>query len=327
VFIPSGANVRDRLIPAKQLYAGGYVQDVMAFGKRAVVTVGLRLDHWRNYDASQNEVVTATGVATLTTYPDTSKTTLTPRAGVLYRVRDGLALRANAYGGFRAPSLNELYRPFRVGSVLTQGNANLGPERLAGGELGLNHDPSSDFSWRATAFWDEVKDPIANVTVSTTPALITRTRMNLGQARVRGASIEARYQPMQPLRLQLGYVLSDARVTEFPATPEIEGNQLPQVPRHRASLRLDFLNPRTLDASVRARYESLRYDDDLNRLELAGLFLLDLMVERRFGESWGAFVSAENVFDHRYPVQATPVEQQGTPFTLTGGLRFELRPR
>jgi outer membrane receptor protein involved in Fe transport len=151
--------------------------------------------------------------------------------------------------------------------------------------------------------------------------------MNLGQARVRGASIEARYQPMQPLRLQLGYVLSDARVTEFPATPEIEGNQLPQVPRHRASLRLDFLNPRTFDAGVRARYESLRYDDDLNRLELAGLFLLDLMVERRFGESWGAFVSAENVFDHRYPVQATPVEQQGTPFTLTGGLRFELRPR
>ena len=327
VFIPSGANVRDRLIPARQLYAGAYLQDVVTLRKRAVLTLGLRVDHWRNYDASQSEVVTATGAATLTPFSDTSETTVTPRAGVLFRVRDGLALRCNAYGGFRAPSLNELYRPFRVGNVLTQGNPSLGPERLGGGELGLNHDPSSSFSWRATAFWDEVNDPIANVTVSVTPALITRTRMNLGHARVRGASLEARYQPMRPLRLQLGYVLSDARVTEFTATPEIEGNLLPQVPRHRASVRLDWLHPRTLDASLRARLESLRFDDDQNRLELASLFLLDFMVERRFGEAWGAFVSAENVFDHRYPVQATPVEQLGTPFTLTAGLRFELRPR
>ncbi len=327
VFIPTGANVRDRLIPAEQLYAGGYLEDVITLGKRAVVSVGVRMDHWRNYDASRTEIVNATGSATVTPFPDTSKTTVTPRGGVLFRARDGLAVRGAAYGGFRAPSLNELYRPFRVGNVLTQANPDLGPERLAGGELGLNHDPSPAFSWRATAFWDEVKDPIANATVSVTPELITRKRMNLGRARVRGVSFESRYQPVDPLRIQVAYVLSNARVTEFEATPEIEGNLLPQVPRHRASLRLDWLHPRGLEAGLRARFESLRYDDDQNRLELGSLFLLDLMVERRLGDSWRAFVSAENVFDHRYPVQVTPVEQLGTPFTVTAGLRFDLRPR
>lgn len=327
VFLPSGANVRNRWIPAQQLYTGAYLQDVIAGGRRAVVTLGLRFDHWRNYDASQTEVVTSTGAATVTPFPDTSRTRLTPRAGVLWRVSDRFALRGSAYGGYRAPSLNELYRPFRVGSVVTQANPELGPERLLGGELGVNHAPSARFSWRATAFWDRVEDPIANVTVSVTPALITRQRQNLGRARIRGVSVGVDYQPAPAWRIQARYLLSDARVTRFPAAPEIEGNLLPQVPRHRASLRVDYLRPEVLDLSLRARFESLRFDDDQNRLRLGSLFLVDLTLDRAQGESWGAFLSVQNLFDRRYPVQATPVELLGTPLTIAGGLRFDLRPR
>ena len=327
VFIPSGTNVRDRLIPAQQLYTGAYLQDVIAAGRRAVVTLGVRVDHWRNYDASQTEIVTSTNATTVTPFADTSKTRLTPRAGLLWHASDRFALRGSAYGGFRAPSLNELYRPFRVGSVLTQANPELGPERLLGGELGLNHTLNSRFSWRTTAFWDRVEDPIANVTVSVTPALITRQRQNLGRARVRGVSVEADYQPAHEWRIQASYLLSDARVEQFPASPAIEGNLLPQVPRHRASLRLDYLHPEVLNLSLRGRFESLRFDDDQNRLRLDSLFVADLTLDRPLGESWGAFLSVQNLFDRRYPIQATPVELQGTPLTIAGGLRFDLRPR
>jgi len=330
VFIASGANVRDRLIPARQRYAGAYLQDVVTVGRRAVVTLGVRADHWRNYDASQTEIVNSTSVTTVTPFADTSKTTVTPRAGLLWHVSDRFALRGTAYGGFRAPSLNELYRPFRVGSVVTNANPNLGPERLWGGELGLNHASSARFSWRATAFWDRVKDPIANVTIvpPPTPGLITRQRQNLGRARIRGVSGEAGYQPSPRLRIQASYLLSDARVTEFAASPEIEGNQLPQVPRHRASLRLDYLRPEVINVSLRGRVESSRFDDDQNspELRLASLFVADLALDRRLGESLTAFVSVENLFDRRYAVQATPVDLLGTPRTITGGLRFDLRP-
>lgn len=324
VYIAPRNNVRDRLIPANQLYAGGYLQDVMTF-QRAVVTVGLRLDHWQNYDASQTEIVNATGAATVTNYADTSKTRLTPRAGLLFHVNDRVALRGSVYGGFRAPSLNELYRPFRVGNVLTNANSNLGPERLLGGEIGLNHAATSRFSWQATAYWDSVEDPIANVTLTSTPALITRQRQNLGRARVRGVNLEADYQPAAAVRVRAAYLLSDARVVEFPATPGIEDNLLPQVPRHRASLRLDYLNARVLNASLRARVESSRFDDDQNLLRLDSLFLVDVSLDRALGQSWGAFLSIENLFDQAYPVQATPVELLGTPFTITAGLRFDLR--
>jgi outer membrane receptor protein involved in Fe transport len=327
VFIAPAVNVRDRLIPANQLYAGGYLQDVITFKRRAVLTLGLRADYWRNYDASQTEIVNATRATTVTVFPDTSKTQVTPRAGLLVHVSDRFALRGSVYGGFRAPSLNELYRPFRVGNVLTQGNPNLGPERLMGGELGLNHAPSSRFSWRATAFWDRVEDPIANATLSVTPALITRQRQNLGRARIRGASVEADFQPVPDLRLQASYVVSDARVLEFPAAREIEGNLLPQVPRHRASIRIAYLHPRALNVSLRGRFESRRFDDDQNRLPLASLFVADVTLDRPLGESWGAFLSVENLFDHGYPVQATPVELLGTPLTVIAGVRFDLRPR
>ncbi len=329
VFIAPRVNVRDRLIPANQLCAGGYLQDVITFKRRAVLTLGLRADYWRNYDASQTEIVNATNATTLTVFPDTSKTQVTPRAGLLVHVSDRFALRGSVYGGFRAPSLNELYRPFRVGTVLTQGNPKLGPERLLGAELGLNHALRPSFSWRATAFWDRVKDPIANVTIvpPPTPGLTTRQRQNLGRARIRGVSLEADYQPAHEWRLHAGYLLSDARVTEFPAAPEIEGNLLPQVPRHRASLRLDYLHPEVLNVSLRGRFESLRFDDDQNRLRLGSLFVADLTLDRPLGESWGVFLSDENLFDRRYPIQVTPVELLGTPLTVAGGLRFDLRPR
>jgi outer membrane receptor protein involved in Fe transport len=322
VFVAPAVNVRDRQIPARQLSAGVYLQDVVSLGPRAVLTLAARADHWRSYDASQTETVNATGATTTIRFADGSNTTLTPRAGLLVHLDARFALRGAVYGGFRAPSLNELYRPFRVGNVLTQANPGLGPERLRGGEFGLNHFASASVSWRATAFWDEVRDPIANVTVSSTPGLITRRRENLGRSRVRGLDLDLDWQPSPEVRLQASYLLSDARVVEFAAARELEGNRLPQVPRNRASLRLDFLRPRLLNVSLRARYESTRFDDDQNRLPLAGLFVVDAVLERRVAGSWSAFLSAENVFDRRYAVQATPVGLLGGPILVTAGLRF-----
>lgn len=328
VYVPPAINVRDRRILARQGLFGIYVQDVITPpGRRIVLNLGLRVDRWQNRDASQEETVNATGATTLAAHPDRSGTRLSPRAGLLVRLDERFALRGSAYGGFRAPSLNELFRPFRAGNVLTNANPELGPERLVGAELGLRHVPGPKAAWRAMAFWDRIEDPIANVTVSSTPALVTRERRNLGQARVRGVSVEAEGQPSSRLRLEASYVLSDARVVEFPASPEIQGNVLPQVPRHRAAFALDYLDARLANVSLRGRLESRRYDDDQNRQPLASLFVLDLTLDRALGASWTAFVSLENLLDERYPVQASPVELLGTPFTATAGLRFDLRPR
>ena len=62
--------------------------------------------------------------------------------------------------GFRAPTLNELYRQFRVGAVLTLANDQLGPERLVGGEAGINIAPARSSPVRTTWFDNRVKNPV-----------------------------------------------------------------------------------------------------------------------------------------------------------------------
>jgi len=55
---------------------------------------------------------------------------------VRYTVDPEFWLRAAAYAGFRAPTLNELHRPFRVGNDITEANPKLRPEKLNGSRPG-----------------------------------------------------------------------------------------------------------------------------------------------------------------------------------------------
>ena len=67
---------------------------------------------------------------------------------------------------FRGPTLNELYRSFRVGDTLTLANPALTEERLAGGEPGCAYASSDErVQVRAVGFLSRLEDPVANVTL------------------------------------------------------------------------------------------------------------------------------------------------------------------
>src|SRR5207245_6351391 len=114
-----------------------------------------------------------------------------PRAAV----RCELAARISAWGdigaGFRAPTLNELYRQFRVGTVLTLANDQLGPERLVGGEAGISLAPVRDLTIRTTWFDNRVTSPVSNVTLAQSGANVTQQRQNLGGTRIWGVQTAA----------------------------------------------------------------------------------------------------------------------------------------
>jgi outer membrane receptor protein involved in Fe transport len=88
-----------------------------------------------------------------------------PRLSLTFRPQPQLSLRASAYRAFRAPTLNELYRAFRVGNVLTLANENLTAERLTGGEIGGSWNPSRRSSVRLTGYWTEIVNPVSNFTL------------------------------------------------------------------------------------------------------------------------------------------------------------------
>ena len=317
--------------PTTEVSAGGeqetwalYAEGRLALGTRTLLAGGARLDRWSESDGFSRSRPTSGGGGSATRYDDRSATALSPRLSLLFRATPHLRLFAAAYGAFRGPTLNELYRSFRVGGTLTLANPALRKERLEGGEAGLAWASRDErLRVRATGFLARLADPVANVTQLTTPALITRQRQNLGRTRSRGLELDAEWREGRHLFAGLGYAWTEATVRSFPADPALEGNAVPQVPRHQGTLQVRYANPARLDAVLQARTSSAQYDDDQNRLPLGRYLTLDLRVARRFGRRVEAFAAFENLTGDRYDVGRTPLLTLGPPRLARAGLRLD----
>lgn len=277
----------------RQNLAGAYVQTLHRLGSRLDWQNGIRVDLWQNRS---------------------SHVSLNPRTGLLFRAATPATLRVSAYRGFRAPTLNELYRPFRVGNVVTEANPGLDQERLWGLEGGADLFPHDGWLVRLNVFWNRLEDPVGNVTRSITPALILRQRENTGRASIRGVEVESILQ-LGRWRLRGSYLYSDARFVETRL-------RVPQTPRHQAVSEIDFRGPLTVRAD--ARWIGAQFDDDLNLFNLGGYVLFDASVRKPIGEDLEFFVSMENIFNRQYPVAATPIERLGEPRLIQAGVSLRL---
>lgn len=310
----------------RQATVGAYLQDVIAVTSRLLLNVSIRVDHWRNYDAlSASKPLRA--VTSTTVFADRTESAFSPRLSLLYKVTPKISLTASMTRAFRAPTLNELYRPFRVGDVITLANENLRAERLTGGEAGTRVSALRDrLVVRSTFFWAEVSQPVANVTLFSTPLLITRQRQNLGRTRSRGVEIETEARVKQFWNLSAGYLFADATLVKFPANTSLEGLMIPQVARHQFTFQARYSNPSIVTLGLQCRSTSSQFDDDQNLFRLAPFFTLDGLVSRRVTRTIDAFVAIENLFNRRYEVGKTPVTTLGPPILVRVGVRFHLDP-
>jgi outer membrane receptor protein involved in Fe transport len=286
----------------RQRNAAVYVEDVATLSTRVTLSAGIRFDSWRNFDAQRNGAALA----------DRSDDAWSPRVTLLVHASDRLAFTAAAYRSFRAPTLNELYRNFRVGNVQTLANESLGAEHLSAIELGVRSGPI-----RLTMFSMSTDETIANVTLSTTPALITRQRQNLSSSRSRGAELDADQRLTSHWRLSAGYLYCDAAVT----SGGLSGKRLPQVPRNSATLQLAF-TPSRGSAGIQARWSSMQFDDDINQFPLRSYAVADLFASYPIAPRFDATIAVENATNRRIEVSATPVLSLGTPRTIRVGIRY-----
>lgn len=306
---------------------GAYFLDAIRITPRLVITPSARVEHWRNF-AGFSATRPLSGSATVTSFPDRSESIVSPRLGLLYRVTDHLSLTGSAYRAFRAPTLNELYRSFRVGNILTLSNEQLRAERLTGGETGAIVTGAGErLMLRGTYFWSEITRPVANVTLSVAPNLITRQRQNLGRTRSRGMEIQAETRITSTLSLSAAYQFTNAAVVRFPTNTALEGLRIPQVPRHQFTFLMRYFRPSSILLGVQGRLASDQFDDDLNTLRLERFFTMDLMAARPITPSVDAFIAVENVLNQRYSIGRTPVRTVAAPILARVGLRFQLGAR
>jgi outer membrane receptor protein involved in Fe transport len=307
--------------------AGAYLLDAIRITPRLMITPSARVEHWRNF-AGFSASRPLTGPATVTPFADRSESFFSPRLGLLYRLTDHLSLTGSAYRAFRAPTLNELYRSFRVGNILTLANEQLRAERLSGGEAGgIITGAGERLMLRGTFFWSEITRPVANVTLDVQPSLITRQRQNLGRTRSRGVEAQAEARITSSFSLSGGYQFTDATVVRFPTNTALEGLRILQVPRHQFTFLARYFRPSLVLLGVQGRFASDQFDDDINTLRLERFFTMDVMAARPITPGVDAFIAVENVLNQRYDIGRTPVRTVAAPILARIGLRFQLGAR
>ncbi len=333
-----------RVSGGTQRSAGAFVSDIITPTSKLVLTLSARADQWRNYDGHNIETSVATGLPTANnrdTLPERTDTVFSPRVAALYHFTDRVTAWGAMNSGFRAPTLTELYRQFSVGAVTTRPNAELGPERLVGGELGMNIAPAKNLTARVTLFDNRVKNPISNVTQSATLA----QKQNLGRTQIRGIQTDVEYRPTPEFRVAAAYLYNEATITDGGVVNAgLVGKFLAQVPKHRGSAQVSWAHPKVANVAVSVQFQGAQFNDDQNTNAipvatlveagydadtppgLPGYTAVDVSVSRSLGRSFELFAGAQNLFDTVYFVQTNP-STIGTPRLINAGVRVRFAGR
>ncbi len=331
--VVNGLYTMGRDAGGRTFVGGAYVEGAYDAGSW-LVTGGARVDHWTSTSAQRREYVLATGATTLNAgVGDDSGTVPTGRIGVRYTLSPDLWLRSAAYAGFRPPTLNELHRPFRVGNDITEANPLLRPEKLMGLEGGIGGD--GPIRWQTTAFYNLLQDPITNVTIGVGPGTFPtagfvpaggtlRQRRNAGEIKAWGLEGEASGNLAETLSLRAAYAYTHARVHGGTSARQLNGLRPAQTPKLTVTGGLDWRATDKLSLSGDLRYESARFEDDLNSRLLSAGVTFDARAAWSVGPASEVYLAAENLGAAKIEVGETAdgVKSFAPPRTVRVGFAY-----
>ncbi|MDB5498780.1 MAG: TonB-dependent receptor for transport vitamin [Phenylobacterium sp.] len=331
--VVNGAFTMGRDAGGKTFVGGLYLEGAYDQGPW-IVTGGARVDQWTASDAQRHEFVLATGATTLNSpAPNDSGTVPTGRIGIRYTLTPDVWLRSAAYAGFRAPTLNELHRPFRVGNDITEANPLLTPEKLYGIEAGLGGDTL--VHWQATLFYNQLNDPITNVTIGIGPGTFPlagfipaggtlRQRRNAGEIDAWGVEGDASGDIVTTLSWRAAFAYTHARVDGGSSAPQLTGLRPAQTPEWTVTGGLDWRALEKLTLSAQVRYVSTQFDDDQNARRLPPGAELNARAAWSLAPGQEVYLAVDNLADAKISTGKTAdfVDSYSEPRTFRVGYAY-----
>ena len=336
-FLLSAGHFTQRRVSGGKTAVGGLYAEVATRFDDWLLTAGIRGDQWASTGGHLIQRALATGIVSVNQHrPSKSGIVPTARLGVRRELEQGLYVRSAAYAGFRAPTLNELFRPFRLGNNITEANPDLSPEKIYGVEIGVGQNVDA-FGWDVTGFYNQLHGAITNVTVGHGPLVVPGLgmvpagglliqRQNAGNIDAVGIETEAHWQATDWLSFRAAFDYVDAEVRGGTAAPQLTGRRPAQAPRFTLTggFRAMPLEDLTITADV--RHESTRFGDDQNTLDLGSATTVDARISYRVWQGLSAYIAGDNLFNE--PIATTesadviPIVSRAAPRIIRGGFSW-----
>jgi outer membrane receptor protein involved in Fe transport len=236
-----------------------------------------------------------------------------PRVGATFEAAEGQTVRVSWLSGFRTPTINELFRSFRVGSTLTQANNQLKPEESWGPEAAYTVT-QRDWTARAIFYATKLDGAIYNRTITSTPTAITRQRDN-ADAQAIGSELEFEWRAGRLITATTAWAFNHSKFT----SGELDGKRVPQVPTASGSIGVRAARG-SWSASAAIRVFGEQCDDDINQFTLRAGSLTDARGAWRPTRRVELFAAIENAFDNEIDTGKTPLRTIGAPRQSRAGV-------
>ena len=313
---------------------GGFAELSYQPSDALTLSAGGRLDRWTITDGFRREVNIGGTVRSDDRFADRGGTEWTGRVGLGWEFADSFTLRGAAYRAWRLPTLNELYRPFRVGADATAANEVLRPEKVEGFDAGLAYS-RGNVDLGVTIFRNRLNGAIANVTLGQGPGNFPgvgfvaaggtyRQRQNLDAIVSKGVEVDAGINLTNAVSLTAGYAFVDAEVRGSGVSAPLNGLRPAQVPRHFGNATLAY-DADAVSASTTLRYIGSQFEDDGNVRVLDEAVTLDFDLGFDVGSGLRLQLRGENLFDARVEaaISGTGIIERANPRTLWLGASWK----
>lgn len=342
-FLDNDTPRRSRRAGGNSATYGAFVEASLQATDVLVLTGGGRLDFWSINDGFRREIELINpfpgSVRTDASFANRSGNEFTARGGFAFDATDALTLRGAAYLGWRLPTINELFRPFRVGPDATAANELLEPERVKGAEIGADWQTQSA-SISITAFYNQLDNAVANITLDSGPGVfpgvgfvsgagLFRQRQNLDSIESKGIEIDASFDLdaiADNLSLRAGWSYIDADVNASGAAQPIDGLRPAQIPKHNASAGVQWEEENGTGASVSLRYIGSQFEDDQNSRRLNDAFTIDSRLGYALTDALLLEGRVENLFNAQVEtaISGAGIIERTFPRTFWIGLRAKI---
>ena len=176
----------------------------------------------------------------------------TPRAYGVYHFTDQWSLKGGVSKGYKAPSARDILPGYALssgggtggGSIVIRSNPDLKPETSINQEIGVHYGNKAGLSGGLTMFNNDFKNKITEITLPGVtdpnfPGATIRSRVNVGEAVLRGVEANLKWAVTKTVSFRTTYTFIRSKITSDPINGQT-GLQLAGTPKQVLSAMLEW---------------------------------------------------------------------------------------